>query len=53
VRVDEVAVVEQELEADIEKVNGVHDLYFVFKNDNAKNTDVLLSVADIKFNEKQ
>ncbi len=31
---------------------GMHDLYFVFTNNKAKSTDVLLSVADIKFNQK-
>lgn len=41
------------VKAGINKVDGLHDLYFVFVNDKVKNTDVLLSVSDIKFNEKQ
>lgn len=40
------------VKADITEVNGKHDLYFVFTNNKAKNTDVLLSVSDIKFNLK-
>jgi cytochrome c len=40
------------VKADISSVNGIHDLYFVFVNDKAKNADVLLSVRDIKFNQK-
>ena len=41
------------VKADINVNGGVHDVYFVFINEKAKNTDVLLSVTDIKFNEKQ
>jgi cytochrome c len=41
------------VKAAINKVDGVHDLYFVFVNREAQNTDILLSIADIKFNEKQ
>lgn len=39
------------VKADINEVNGLHDLYFVFVNNKATNTVVLLSVMDIKFNE--
>ena len=41
------------VKADINVTGGIHDVYFVFINEKAKNTDVLLSVTDIKFNEKQ
>ena len=41
------------VKADINVMSGIHDVYFVFTNEKAKNTDVLLSVSDIKFNEKQ
>jgi cytochrome c len=40
------------VKADLREVSGRHDLYFVFINSSAKNTDVLLSLSDIKFNDK-
>jgi len=41
------------IKADLAEVIGFHDLYFVFVNPKAKGSDVLLSVMDMKFNEKQ
>jgi cytochrome c len=41
------------VKADIKATAGIHNLYFVFVNDKAASTDVLLSVTDIKFNEAQ
>lgn len=41
------------VKAGINDLRGEHDVYFVFVNNKAKSTDVLLSVTDIKFNEKQ
>jgi cytochrome c len=40
------------VKADLREVSGRHHLYFVFINSSAKNTDVLLSLSDIKFNDK-
>ena len=40
------------VKAGITNVAGIHDLYFVIKNEKAKSTDVLISVADIKFTRK-
>ncbi len=42
----------QRTKAAIGDVTGIHDVYFVFVNEKARNTDVLLSVADIKFDAK-
>jgi cytochrome c len=39
----------QGIKTDIKEVNGRHDLYFVFKNDKAKQTEPLLSFSNIKF----
>lgn len=41
------------VKAGISEVNGLHDVYFVFVNNKATNTEVLLSVMDIRFNKKQ
>jgi cytochrome c len=41
------------VKAGISEVSGMHDLYFVFVNNKAKDTDVTISVSDIKFNRKQ
>ena len=42
------------IKTDIKPVNGLHDIYFVFKNENAKGDQPLMSVSNIKFNnEKQ
>ncbi len=32
-----------------EEINGKHDVYFVFKNKNAKPTDVLIQLSEIEF----
>jgi cytochrome c len=34
----------------IRSVDGLHDIYFVFKNDQAKGDEPLMSVSNIKFN---
>lgn len=36
-------------EAKIKGVSGFHDVYFVFKNPNAKETDILMSISEIQF----
>jgi cytochrome c len=41
------------IKADIKAPAGIHNLYFVFVNEKAASTDVLLSITDIKFNEAQ
>jgi cytochrome c len=41
------------VKAELTPVTGAHNLYFVFTNNEAKSSDVLLSVMDIKFDEKQ
>lgn len=41
------------VKADIIEVLGMHDLYFVIVNNKAKKSEVLLSVMDIKFNERK
>jgi cytochrome c len=40
------------IKAPLTNVSGMHDLYFVFVNDKAKKTDVLLSLNDIKFSDQ-
>jgi cytochrome c len=40
------------VKAAIGEVTGTHDVYFVFVNNKAKNTDVTISVSDIKFDQK-
>jgi cytochrome c len=39
------------LKTDLKAVNGVHDVYFVFKNDRARPIEPLLSMSSIKFND--
>jgi cytochrome c len=42
------------IKTDIKPVIGLHDIYFVFRNENAKGDQPLMSVSNIKFNnEKQ
>jgi cytochrome c len=41
----------QAIKTDIKEVAGKHDLYFVFKNDNAKPDQPLLSFTNIKFDD--
>ncbi len=42
------------IKTDIKPVQGVHDIYFVFKNEKAKGDQPLMTVSNIKFNnEKQ
>ncbi len=41
------------IKTDIKPVSGLHDLYFVFKNENAKGDQPLMSVSNIKFNNKK
>jgi cytochrome c len=36
-------------EAKIREVTGFHDVYFVFKNPDAKETDILMSISEIQF----
>jgi cytochrome c len=36
-------------EAKIKGITGFHDVYFVFKNPNAKETDILMSISEIQF----
>jgi cytochrome c len=43
----------QGIKAEIKEVRGVHDLYFVFKNEKAKPADPLLSFSNIKFLEER
>ncbi len=38
------------IKTDIKPVDGIHDLYFVFKNENVKGDQPLMSVSNIKFN---
>jgi len=38
------------IKTDIKPVSGLHDLYFVFKNENVKGDQPLMSVSNIKFN---
>jgi len=38
------------IKADIKLTSGPHDIYFVFKNDNAKGEQPLMSVSNIRFN---
>jgi cytochrome c len=33
----------------LEKINGFHDVYFIFKNPEAQENDVLLSISEIQF----
>ncbi|HSU50654.1 MAG TPA: PQQ-dependent sugar dehydrogenase, partial [Segetibacter sp.] len=41
------------VKAALSEASGVHNLYFVIVNSAAKNTDVTLSISDIKFDEKR
>ncbi|HEY8734153.1 MAG TPA: PKD domain-containing protein, partial [Puia sp.] len=41
------------IRTDIKPVAGLHDLYFVFKNENAKGDQPLMSVTNIKFNSEK
>jgi cytochrome c len=41
------------IKTDIKPVNGLHDIYFVFKNDSAKEDQPLMSVTNIKFNNEK
>ena len=41
------------LKTDIKETAGVHDLYFVFKNANAKPIASLFSLTSIKFNDEK
>jgi cytochrome c len=36
-------------EAKIKGITGFHDVYFVFKNPNAKETEILMSISEIQF----
>lgn len=36
---------------DIKEIAGLHDVYFVFKNDKAKPSQPLMSVSNVKFND--
>jgi cytochrome c len=36
---------------DIKEITGLHDIYFVFKNDKAKPSQPLMSVSNVKFND--
>lgn len=36
---------------DIKDITGLHDVYFVFKNDKAKPSQPLMSVSNVKFND--
>ncbi|GAB3696903.1 hypothetical protein GCM10027592_20550 [Spirosoma flavus] len=38
------------LKADLKAVSGIHDVYFVFKNDKARDIEPLLSLSTITFN---
>jgi len=38
------------MKLDIKPVTGQHDIYFLFKNENAKGDEQLMSVTNIKFN---
>jgi cytochrome c len=38
------------IKTDIKAISGVHDIYFVFKNDKAVGDQALMSVSNIKFN---
>jgi cytochrome c len=38
------------MKTDIKPVTGQHDIYFLFKNENAKGDEPLMSVTNIKFN---
>ncbi|MEO5995864.1 MAG: PQQ-dependent sugar dehydrogenase [Chitinophagaceae bacterium] len=40
------------IKARLAGASGIHDVYFVFKNDRAKDTDVLLFMTDVKFDLK-
>ncbi|MDQ6813657.1 MAG: PQQ-dependent sugar dehydrogenase [Bacteroidota bacterium] len=40
------------VKAGITPVTGMHDVYFVFVNKKAKNTDITISLSDIKFDTK-
>jgi len=41
------------IKTDIKTVSGQHDIYFIFKNDNAKADQPLMSVSNIKFNNEK
>jgi cytochrome c len=41
------------IKTDIPAVKGVHDIYFVFKNDQAKGDQPLMSVSNIRFNNEK
>lgn len=41
------------VKAAITEVRGMHDLYIVFINNKATNTDVILSISDIRFRERR
>jgi cytochrome c len=41
------------IKTDIPAIAGMHDIYFVFKNDQAKGDQVLMSVSKIKFNDEK
>ncbi len=41
------------IKTDIKPVSGLHDLYFVFKNENVKGDQPLMSVSNIKFISKK
>src|SRR6185312_11871522 len=43
----------QGIKAEIKEVRGVHDLYFVFKNEKAHAAEPLLSFSNIKFLEER
>jgi cytochrome c len=39
-------------EAKIKEVTGFHDVYFLFKNPDAKETDILMSISEIQFSDQ-
>jgi cytochrome c len=41
------------IKTDIKTISGQHDIYFVFKNENAKGDQPLMSVSNIKFNNEK
>jgi cytochrome c len=41
------------IKVDVKEVSGVHDIYFVFKNDTAKPIDPLMSFSSIKFKDEK
>jgi cytochrome c len=38
------------IKLDIKSIDGLHDVYFVFKNDKANASSQLMSVSNIQFN---